>query len=102
MELEIADADAGRAKTVAATAQRWGRYRIAARVEVIARGGLLTGTGVVDAAEVIVFPLTPPQATPIPQIELLDRLGAHLTRHVGPGWNTPTFVPTCRETNCAR
>jgi uncharacterized protein (DUF58 family) len=85
MELEIADADAGRAKTVAATAQRWGRYRIAARVEVIARGGLLTGTGVVDAAEVIVFPLTPPQATPIPQIELLDRLGAHLTRHVGPG-----------------
>lgn len=85
MELEIADADAGRAKTVAATAQRWGRYRIAARVEVIARGGLLTGTGVVDAAEVIVFPLTPPQAAPIPQIELLDRLGAHLTRHVGPG-----------------
>ncbi|AFC50263.1 putative secreted protein [Mycobacterium intracellulare MOTT-02] len=85
MELEIADADAGRAKTVAATAQRWGRYRIAARVEVIARGGLLTGTGVVDAAEVIVFPLTPPQATPIPQIELLDRLGAHLTRHIGPG-----------------
>lgn len=85
MELEIADADAGRAKTVAATAQRWGRYQIAARVEVIARGGLLTGTGVVDAAEVIVFPLTPPQATPIPQIELLDRLGAHLTRHVGPG-----------------
>lgn len=85
MELKIADADAGRAKTVAATAQRWGRYRIAARVEVIARGGLLTGTGVVDAAEVIVFPLTPPQATPIPQIELLDRLGAHLTRHVGPG-----------------
>lgn len=85
MELEIADADAGQAKTVAATAQRWGRYRIAARVEVIARGGLLTGTGVVDAAEVIVFPLTPPQATPIPQIELLDRLGAHLTRHVGPG-----------------
>lgn len=85
MELEIADADAGWVKTVAATAQRWGRYRIAARVEVIARGGLLTGTGVVDAAEVIVFPLTPPQATPIPQIELLDRLGAHLTRHVGPG-----------------
>lgn len=85
MELEIADADAGRAKTVAATAQRWGRYRIAARVEVIARGGLLTGTGIVDAAEVIVFPLTPPQSTPIPQIELLDRLGAHLTRHVGPG-----------------
>jgi len=43
------------------------------------------GTGTVDTAEVIVFPLTPPQSTPIPQTELLDRLGAHLTRHAGPG-----------------
>lgn len=85
MDLEIPNDDAGQEKTVAATAQRWGRYRIAARVDVLARGGLLTGTAVVDAAEVIVFPLTPPQATPIPQTELLDRLGAHLTRHVGPG-----------------
>lgn len=84
MELEI-PADVGQEKTVAATAQRWGRYRIAARVDVLARGGLLTGAAVVDAAEVIVFPLTPPQSTPIPQTELLDRLGAHLTRHVGPG-----------------
>lgn len=85
MDLEIPNTVAGQEKTVAATAQRWGRYRIAARVDVLARGGLLTGTAVVDAAEVIVFPLTPPQATPIPQTELLDRLGAHLTRHVGPG-----------------
>ncbi|BBY11565.1 DUF58 domain-containing protein [Mycobacterium marseillense] len=85
MDLEILDADAGQEKTVTATAQRWGRYPIAARVDVVARGGLLTGTAVVDAAEVIVFPLTPPQSTPIPQTELLDRLGAHLTRHVGPG-----------------
>jgi uncharacterized protein (DUF58 family) len=52
---------------------------------VIARGGLLAGTATVDAAEVIVFPLTPPQSTPIPPAELLDRLGAHLTRHLGPG-----------------
>ena len=66
-------------------AQRWGRYPIPARVEVSARGGLLTGTATVDVAEVIVFPLTPPQSTPIPQTELLDRLGAHLTRHIGPG-----------------
>lgn len=29
--------------------------------------------------------MTPPQPTPIPRTELLDRLGAHLTRHVGPG-----------------
>ncbi|ORB73338.1 DUF58 domain-containing protein [Mycobacterium scrofulaceum] len=85
MELEVLDASPGRAKTLAATAQRWGRYFVRARVDVVARGGLLAGTATVDAAEVIVFPLTPPQSTPIPQTELLDRLGAHLTRHIGPG-----------------
>ena len=85
MELEIAESDAAQAKTVTATARRWGRYSIGARIDVIARGGLLTRTATVGAAEVIVFPLTPPQQTPIPQTELLDRLGAHLTRHIGPG-----------------
>lgn len=85
MDLEIPDSDGGQQITVTATAQRWGRYSIAARLDATARGGLLTGTALVDAAEVIVFPLTPPQATPIPQTELLDRLGAHLTRHIGPG-----------------
>jgi uncharacterized protein (DUF58 family) len=85
MQLEVLGSDSRHAKTVAATAQRWGRYPIPARVEVSARGGLLTGTATVDVAEVIVFPLTPPQSTPIPQTELLDRLGAHLTRHIGPG-----------------
>ncbi|WP_156624724.1 DUF58 domain-containing protein [Mycobacterium sp. 852002-30065_SCH5024008] len=85
MQLEDLDLGSGRTKRVAATAQRWGRYFIRARVDAVARGGLLYGTATVDAAEVIVFPLTPPQSTPIPQTELLDRLGAHLTRHVGPG-----------------
>jgi uncharacterized protein (DUF58 family) len=85
MRLDVGQAESPHAKTVAASAQRWGRYFIAARVDVIARGGLLAGTATVDAADVIVFPLTPPQATPIPPTELLDRLGAHLTRHTGPG-----------------
>jgi uncharacterized protein (DUF58 family) len=90
MQLEVLDSDSRHgktlhAKTLAATTQRWGRYPIPARVEVSARGGLLTGTATVDVAEVIVFPLTPPPLTPIPQTELLDRLGAHLTRHIGPG-----------------
>lgn len=85
MELEMPESDADQAKTVTATARRWGRYSIEARIDVVARGGLLTGTAYVGAAEVIVFPLTPPQPTPIPQTELLDRLGAHLTRHIGPG-----------------
>jgi uncharacterized protein (DUF58 family) len=84
MELDEAEALPD-SKTVVAVAQRWGRYHIRVRVDVVARGGLLRGTGVVDAADVIVFPLTPPQSTPIPQVELLDRLGAHLTRHIGPG-----------------
>lgn len=85
MELQFGESGSRRGKTVRATAQRWGRYHVAARVDVLARGGLLSGTALVDAAEVIVFPLTPPQPTPIPRTELLDRLGAHLTRHVGPG-----------------
>lgn len=84
MQLEVLDSDSRR-QMVAATAQRWGRYPVRARLDVIARGGLLAGTATVDAAEVLVFPLTPPQSTPIPQTELLDRLGAHLTRHIGPG-----------------
>ncbi|MGD1254466.1 DUF58 domain-containing protein [Mycobacterium seoulense] len=85
MQLETLDGDSRHAKTIAATAQRWGRYFIRAQVDAVARGGLLSGTATVDGAEVIVFPLTPPQSTPIPQTELLDRLGAHLTRHIGPG-----------------
>ncbi|ORA19447.1 DUF58 domain-containing protein [Mycobacterium arosiense] len=85
MELDVPEFDGEQARTVTATARRWGRYSVEVRVDVVARGGLLTGTAVVGAAEVIVFPLTPPQPTPIPQTELLDRLGAHLTRHIGPG-----------------
>ncbi|ORJ61852.1 DUF58 domain-containing protein [Mycobacterium simiae] len=85
MQIEDLETPARWSKSVAAVAQRWGRYVIAARVDLIARGGLLAGTAVVDAADVIVFPLTPPQSTPIPRTPLLDRLGAHLTAHVGPG-----------------
>ncbi|BBZ49018.1 DUF58 domain-containing protein [Mycobacterium heidelbergense] len=85
MEFDVLDADSRRAKTVAASARRWGRYPVRARVDVIARGGLLAGTATVDAADVLVFPVTPPQSTPIPRTELLDRLGAHLTGHIGPG-----------------
>jgi len=85
MRLDVTDSDDRQAKTVTAEAQRWGRYSIQVRIDVVARGGLLAGTGSVHAADVIVFPLTPPQSTPIPQTELLNRLGAHLTRYVGPG-----------------
>lgn len=70
---------------VTVRAGRWGRYPVRATVRVLGRGGLLEGAGTVAAAEVCVFPLAPPQSTAIPRTELLDRLGTHLTRHVGPG-----------------
>jgi uncharacterized protein (DUF58 family) len=75
----------GPRQTVEVSADRWGRYPIRAHLRVAARGGLLEGRGVVDAATVYVFPQAPPQPTAIPRTELLDRLGTHLTRHIGPG-----------------
>ncbi|KUI30788.1 ATPase [Mycobacterium sp. IS-1496] len=71
--------------TVTLTASRWGRYPVRAQVRVAARGGLLEGTGSVDAAHVCVFPLAPPHSVTVPRTDLLDRLGTHLTRHLGPG-----------------
>lgn len=85
MRVEVIDGDSRQRRTVAVTADRWGRYPIEVRVDAAAHGGLLAGTATVSAAEVYVFPLAPPQSTPIPRTELLDRLGTHLTRHVGPG-----------------
>lgn len=85
IRLEFAGESSDQRRIVAAAAERWGRYPIRATVDVVAHGGLLTGTGTVDAAEITVFPVAPPQSTAIPQTELLDRLGTHLTRHIGPG-----------------
>lgn len=85
MRLDFLDRASAQRYTIAAAADRWGRYPIRATVSVIAHGGLLTGTGTVDAAEITVFPVAPPQATAIPQTELLDRLGTHLTRRIGRG-----------------
>jgi uncharacterized protein (DUF58 family) len=85
MRLEVLDRPSRERQTIAVAAERWGRYPIRARVDVVARGGLLEGTGTVDAADVYVFPEAPPQSTAIPRTELLDRLGTHLTRHIGPG-----------------
>jgi uncharacterized protein (DUF58 family) len=86
LELEVADADRTRlCVTVEGTAQRWGRYPARARIDTLAPGGLRAGYCVVDAAEFYVFPLAAPQATAIPHTDLPDRLGAHLTRHTGPG-----------------
>ena len=67
------------------SADRWGRYPVRALLTVGARGGLIEGTGLVDAADVFVFPTAPPQSTALPRTDLLDRLGTHLTRYVGPG-----------------
>ena len=96
MQLDVLEGGPWERQTVAVAAQRWGRYPIRARVEVVSPGGLLTGTATVDAADVFVFPLAPTQSTPIPKTELLDRLGTHLTRHIGPGVeyaDIRTYVP---------
>ncbi len=85
MRLDVTDNDHAGRQTVTVAADRWGRYPIRATVDVVAPGGLLSGTATVDATDVFVFPLAPPQSTAIPKTELLDRLGTHLTRHIGPG-----------------
>lgn len=78
-------AESGCRKSLTVTAERWGRYPIRATVSTVGRGGLLAGTATVEVAEVTVFPLAPPQSTPVPRSELLDRVGTHLTRHAGRG-----------------
>ena len=90
------DRDGAARIEVAASAQRWGRYPIRAQLTVPARGGLLTGTASVEAGEVFVFPIAPAQSTSLPRTELLDRLGTHLTRHLGRGveyGNIRSYVP---------
>ncbi len=96
MQLDPVERASGLRQTVTASAERWGRYPVRASVEVVAHGGLLVGAGTVDAAEVTVFPMTPPQPTTLPPTELLDRLGTHLTRHIGRGVeyaDIRTYVP---------
>lgn len=85
MQLEHLESHGEGRQLVSVCAERWGRYPLRAKVDVTACGGLLSGTATADTAEIFVFPEAPPQSTPIPQTELLDRLGTHLTRHVGPG-----------------
>ncbi|OBK72480.1 DUF58 domain-containing protein, partial [Mycobacterium sp. 1274761.0] len=85
MSIDTAEAETVGRQMVTVAADRWGRYPIRATVDVVAPGGLLSATATVDAADVFVFPLAPPQSTAIPKTELLDRLGTHLTRHIGPG-----------------
>lgn len=82
--VSVPDPD-GRRIVVTLCAQRWGRYPVRARLEIVAPGGLLATTATVDVAEVLVFPLVGSAATDLPRTELLDRLGTHLTRHPGPG-----------------
>lgn len=85
MQTEVLDDTDPHAISVGASADRWGRYPVAARVDVVASGGLLAGTGSVDIADVFVFPIVPPAPTPLPRTDMLDRLGTHLTRFIGPG-----------------
>ena len=96
MNLQVVDESFARGKTVVAQAQRWGRYPLSACVSAASAGGLLSATATVEIADVFVFPVAPPQSTGIPRTELPDRLGTHLTRHIGPGVeyaNVRAYVP---------
>ena len=85
MEIDVVQGSSAQLKTVAARAQRWGRYPLSAQLSAVSAGGLLAATTTVEIAEIFVFPVAPPQSTGIPRTELPDRLGTHLTRHIGPG-----------------
>jgi uncharacterized protein (DUF58 family) len=85
MELEATESEGSGLKTIAVQAQRWGRYPVTAHMQAVTGGGLLTGITDVEITDIFVFPVAPPQSTGIPRTELPDRLGTHLTRHIGPG-----------------
>jgi uncharacterized protein (DUF58 family) len=95
MALDVTTDPSGRVQ-IAASASRWGRYPVAVRVDVLARGGMFSGTATLAAADVFVFPIAPAQSTTLPRTELLDRLGTHLTRYIGRGveyGNIRNYVP---------
>ncbi len=85
MHTELLDSGDPLSRTVAVSAERWGRYPLHARVDVVAPGGLLAASGSARIGEAFVFPLVPPPSTAMPRSEMPDRIGTHLTRHVGPG-----------------
>jgi uncharacterized protein (DUF58 family) len=85
MRVEPAERQARQRQSVEVSADRWGRYPIVARITASAKGGLVEGTATLNAADVYVFPTAPPQSTALPRTDLLDRLGTHLTRYMGPG-----------------
>ena len=85
MHTELLDSGDPHRRTVAVSAQRWGRYPLRADVDVVAPGGLLAAFGSAEIGEAFVFPLVPPPSTAMPRTEMLDRIGTHLTRHAGPG-----------------
>jgi uncharacterized protein (DUF58 family) len=85
MDTVLLDSGDPHRRTVAVSAERWGRYPLRANVDVVAPGGLLAAFGSAEIGEAFVFPLVPPPSTAMPRTEMLDRIGTHLTRHAGPG-----------------
>jgi uncharacterized protein (DUF58 family) len=85
MGVELLESGDLHRQAIAVSADRWGRFPLRARVDVVAPGGLLAASGSAEISEVFVFPLIPPPSTAMPRTEMLDRIGTHLTRHVGPG-----------------
>ena len=85
MQVEVLPGSTAHRMDVGLSAERWGRFPVRADLTAVAPGGLLTATASVDIADAFVFPIVAPQTTSTPRTEMPDRLGTHLTRHVGPG-----------------
>lgn len=85
MQVDLDDDAVPGRRVVTVSAERWGRYPLQARVDVVAPGGLMAATASAEIGDVFVFPLVPPSTTATPRSEMLDRIGTHLTRHAGPG-----------------
>lgn len=101
MEVDALEGSAASLKTVAVRAERWGRYPITARVDAVAGGGLLAGTGTVEPAEVFVFPL-PRRNRRRYRASNCPTGSAHTSPVTSDrASNTRTSVPTFPVTSCA-
>ncbi len=85
MQFEALGIQSRRTTTVSFRWRNAGGYPIRPGRRRRTRAVVVTAPETVDAAEIVVFPLTPPQSTPLPQTEFARPPGSHLTRHVGPG-----------------
>lgn len=67
------------------TAAHWGNYSLSARIAATTAGGLLAATTTARVAELRVYPRAPAERIALPQPQLVNRLGTHLSARRGAG-----------------